>query len=197
MLLDVLRALVLGYLIGAFPSAFLVGKLKGQNIFKVGSGNMGAMNTARNLGYGLGVLVLLLDLAKGALATYLGLQLFSSNIIPAFVAGVGAVIGHTWSIYIGFKGGKGLATGFGVSLPLYALGGLATLGILILLSVITKRVNLASFIVAVLYPITNGLVGYWQHAPWLLPVILSTLCIGLIVAIKHIPSLKIKLQKKT
>ena len=116
MLLDVLRALVLGYLIGAFPSAFLVGKLKGQNIFKVGSGNMGAMNAARNLGYGLGVLVLLVDLAKGALATYLGLQLFSPNILPAFVAGVGAVIGHTWSIYIGFKGGKGLATGFGVSL---------------------------------------------------------------------------------
>jgi acyl phosphate:glycerol-3-phosphate acyltransferase len=195
MVVNTVLALALGYIIGAFPTAFLVGKLKGQNIFKVGSGNMGAMNTARNLGYGLGILVLLLDLAKGALVTYLGIKLFAPDVVPAYIAAIGAVLGHAWSIYIRFKGGKGLATGFGAALPLYAVGGLATLILLLVFMAITKRVNLASFMVAVLYPVTNAIVGYWQHTASLWPLVLSTLVIGLIVAIKHIPSLKIEAQK--
>ena len=193
-MLESLSTLLLGYFIGAFPSAFLLGKLKGQNIFKVGSGNMGAMNTARNLGYRLGVLVLLLDLAKGALATWLGLRLFTSDVAP-YSAGIGAVLGHAWSIYIRFKGGKGLATGFGVALPLYPLGGLITLALLLVLIWLLRKVNLASFIVAVIYPVSNGLIGYWQHSHWSLPLILSTLGIGFIVALKHLPALRLELQR--
>jgi acyl phosphate:glycerol-3-phosphate acyltransferase len=183
-------ALLLGYVIGAFPSAYLISKLKGQNIFQVGSGNMGAMNTARNLGYGLGVLVLLLDLGKGALATYLGLTLFGT--IPALVAGAASVLGHAWSIYIGFKGGKGLATALGVSLPLYPVGGLISLAILILLIAIFRKVNLASFLIAILYPIINGFTAYWQGLPskQILGITLSTLFLALIVAVKHVPSLR-------
>jgi acyl phosphate:glycerol-3-phosphate acyltransferase len=193
--MNIIFALILGYLIGSFPSAFLLGKLRGQNIFAVGSGNMGAMNTARNLGYGLGILVLLLDLAKGALATYLGLTLF--GIIPALVAGGASVLGHAWSIYIGFKGGKGLATALGVSLPLYPIGGLIALALLILLIAIFRKVNLASFMIAVLYPIINGVTGYWQKlsSNQILVIVLSTLVIASIVAIKHVPSLKKELGK--
>ncbi len=196
--MNIILAFFLGYVIGSFPSAFLLGKLKGKNIFKVGSGNMGAMNTARNLGYGLGVLVLLLDLGKGALATYLSLKLFP-EVLPALAAGSASVLGHAWSIYIGFRGGKGLATSFGVSLPLYPVGGLVSLGVLIVLILVLRKVNLASLGLAVLYPIINGLILFWQGASpqtlWL--TVVSALCIGLIVAIKHIPSVKIELSAKT
>ena len=185
--MTIILALLLGYVIGSFPSAYLLGKLKGKNIFKVGSGNMGAMNTARNLGYGLGILVLVLDLGKGALATYLGLKLFP-DLLPALVAGSASVLGHAWSIYIRFRGGKGLATALGVSLPLYPVGGLVSLGVLMILILIFKKVNLASLGLAVLYPIINGLILFWQSASpetlWF--TVLSTLCIGFIVAIKHV-----------
>jgi glycerol-3-phosphate acyltransferase PlsY len=190
-------ALILGYLIGSFPSAFLAAKLKGQNIFKVGSGNMGAMNTARNLGYGLGALVLLFDVAKGALATYLGLSL-SAGTTPALVAGAASILGHAWSIYIGFKGGKGLATALGVSLPLYPIGGFISLAVLILLMAIFRKVNLASFLIAVLYPIINGVTAYWQklESNQTFGIMLSTGVIAIIVAVKHVPSLKKELGKQ-
>jgi glycerol-3-phosphate acyltransferase PlsY len=195
--MEIVLSLLLGYFIGAFPSAFLIGKLKGKNIFQVGSGNMGAMNTARNLGYGLGLMVLLLDLGKGALATYVSLKLFP-ELLPALIAGAASVLGHAWSWYIGFRGGKGLATALGVSLPLYPIGGLISLGILILLIVLLRKVNLASLVIAILYPIVNGLTLYWQQAQieklWL--VVAATLIIGVAVAVKHIPSVKQELRAK-
>jgi acyl phosphate:glycerol-3-phosphate acyltransferase len=191
-MLQIILALSLGYAIGSFPSAFLIGKLKGENIFKVGSGNMGAMNTARNLGYGLGVLVLVLDLGKGALATYLGLRLFPLDTLPALIAGAAAVLGHAWSMYIGFKGGKGLATTFGVALPLYPIGGFIALGVLILLIMLLKKVNLASLVLTILYPFITGFTAYWQQLPTnqVLGIIFSSLGIAIIVAVKHLPSLK-------
>ncbi len=197
MVLQVFLALLLGYLIGSLPSAFLIGKLKGKNIFTVGSGNMGAMNTARNLGYGFGALVLLLDLGKGALTTYLGLNLFPTDTLPALIAGAAAVLGHAWSVYIGFKGGKGLATTLGVSLPLYPIGGVIALGFLILLIVVLKKVNLASFIIAIFYSFINGFTAYWQSlsSKDILGIIISTLCISIIVGFKHLPSLEKELQK--
>lgn len=191
-----LLALILGYLIGAFPSAFLLSKLKGKNIFKIGSGNMGAMNTARNIGYGLGILVLLLDMAKGALASYIGLSLFS-GITPALIAGAASVLGHAWSVYIGFKGGKGLATALGVALPLYPVGGLISLAVLVLLVLLLRKVNLASFLIAVLHPLINVILAIYFKLPSSKQtgILLSTLAIGIIVAIKHISPLRNELQK--
>ncbi len=155
-----LAALALGYLVGSVPSAALLARLRGGDIFGVGGGNMGAMNAARNLGWGLGVLVLVLDLAKGALASGIGVWLAAgldgeglAGLLPAFAAGVGAVLGHLWSVWVGFRGGKGLTTTLGVSLPLYPLGGLYGLGLLIALIFALRRVTRAALLTALVYPL--------------------------------------------
>lgn len=188
-----LLSLLLGYLIGSLPSAALVARLKRQNIFAVGSSSMGAMNTARNLGWGLGALVLLLDLGKGALASTAGLWLGSligepltpSLAIP-LAAGVGAVVGHLWSVWVGFRGGKGLATTLGVALPIYPLGGLYALLLLLVLIALSRRVTAATFLTALCYPLCIYL-SLLPSAPpsRLWATSLAAGLIALLVAFKH------------
>ena len=153
--MTVLFALLVGYLIGSFPSAVLAARLKRQDIFAVGSSSMGAMNTARNLGWALGVLVLLLDLGKGALASGFGLWLggFGDDPLAPLAGGVGAVIGHLWSVWVGFRGGKGLATTLGVTLPVYPLGGLYALVTLLVLIAVFRKVTPATFVTALFFPV--------------------------------------------
>lgn len=161
----ILAALAIGYLCGSFPSAHLLARARGQDVFAVGSGNMGAMNTARNLGPLLGVAVLLLDVGKGALATFIGLRMplvgtplteeptGSLWLVPAVVAGVAAVTGHCYSVFVGFKGGKGLATALGVALPLYWLPAVYTLVFILALQLITKNSDTASLVTVLAYPV--------------------------------------------
>ena len=193
--MSVLLAPLLGYLIGAFPSADVIARLRGTRIQEVGSGNVGAMNTARNLGWVWGLLVFALDVGKGMLAAYSGLfagSFADTATISGLAAGVGAVWGHIWSPYIGFRGGKGLATTLGVALPLYPLGGLSGFALLIVLVLLLRRVALAGVMLALLYPFAVHLaVGLGGAAPgflWL--TTLSALLIALAVGIKHVPSLK-------
>ncbi len=157
-MLGLLTAFGVGYLIGAIPVAALIARLRGVDIFSLGSGNMGAMNTATNLGYGYGVLVLVLDLVKGALASGVGLVMVGASgssldtALP-LAAAVGAVVGHAWSLYVQFRGGKALATALGTSLPLFPLAGLYSLGLLIAMILIVWRVALASVISVALFPV--------------------------------------------
>jgi len=195
--LNTLLGFVTGYLLGAIPSAFLISKLKKQNVFEVGSGNMGTMNVARNLGFGLGALVLLMDLGKGVLASYLGLLLSSDVLIPAYAASVGALLGHAYSVFVGFRGGKGLATSLGVALQLYALGGVITLVVLVALTLFLKgRSNLAGAVAAVAHTFIVGLSLIWQPAPsgngfFLLG---SVALVSMIVFIKHVPGVQSELK---
>lgn len=159
-----LAALAVGYLCGSFPSAYLIGRLRGKDVFAVGSGSMGAMNTARNLGPASGVAVLLLDVAKGALATYVGLRMASVGsshdaqvagvafLLPAVLAGIGAVAGHCYSVFVGFRGGKGLATALGVALPLYWLPAVYGLVFIVAVLLITKSSDAATLATFVAYP---------------------------------------------
>lgn len=186
---NILLSFVIAYFIGSFPTAYLAGRLKGKNIFATGSGNMGAMNTARNVGYVLGVLVLLLDLAKGALATYLGLQF--ADFTGALAAGIGVVLGHAFSVFVKFRGGKGLATALGVSLPLYPLGGLAALVLLLVFIALFRNTSRASIIVAVLYPFLVTYVTYLSSRGFSLQLLfVGVLVIAVIIFIKHIPDLR-------
>ena len=163
-MLTVLAALAVGYVLGALPSAALAARLRGRRIFEVGSGNMGAMNTARNLGWGLGVAVLAADVGKGALATAAGMAMARAvaldpnpALVPALAAGLGAVVGHAWSVFVRFKGGKALATLFGASLPLYPLGGLAGLVLVVALMLLTRRATWATVGTLVGYPFVVAL----------------------------------------
>ena len=187
----ILLALLLGYFIGAFPSAAVIARLRGARIQEVGSGNVGAMNAARNLGWFWGVLVFVLDLGKGVLAVYLGL-LVGSDVTAPLTAGVGAVWGHLWSPYLGFRGGKGLATTLGVALPIYPLGGLSGFALLLILILILRRVALSAVVLACLYPLVVYTILSLGSAPpqTQLLATLSAVFIALAVGYKHLPSLR-------
>jgi glycerol-3-phosphate acyltransferase PlsY len=120
-------ALILAYLIGSFPSAYIVGKMsKDLDIRQVGSRNMGAMNTFYKVGFGWGLLVLLLDIGKGALAVGVAIWL-GTHLYVQMGAGVAAVVGHNLPVFLHFKGGKGGASCIGIlvvfmpwGIPVYA-----------------------------------------------------------------------------
>ena len=191
-----LLALLAGYALGSLPSAALVAGIKGERIFEVGSGNMGTMNTARNLGWGLGALVLVMDVGKGALAGVLGLWLASLADTPPWAltphaAGLGAVVGHAWSVWVGFRGGKALATTLGVALVLYPLVGLVGLGLLVVFVVLSRRVALSSMGLAALYPFVAYAVLVARSVPraTLLATVVGVSAIALVVFVKHLLAL--------
>ena len=105
--------LLASYLIGAFPSAYIAGKIKGINIYKTGTGNVGGMNAFTNIGKIAGVLVVITDICKGLLVAYLATRFSGGHPYLPLWAVAAAVVGHNWMIYIGFKGGKGVATFLG------------------------------------------------------------------------------------
>jgi len=149
----ILLAVVAAYLIGSFPTAFLVGKLRGVDIFKVGSGNMGATNVIRAVGLGYGVAVYVLDGLKGVLAVLLARALVPDHtLIASLLAAVAVVAGHSWSLPAtlitgSVRGGKGAATASGTLLllaPTFLLAGVLALAALIVL--ITRYVSLGVLI---------------------------------------------------
>ena len=137
MVVPLLLAAVVGYLLGALPFGYLVARAKSVNIFEVGSKNPGATNVRRVLGNGPGNVVLLLDAAKGALAVALFplIHLVGPQYCPfdadgllvlELVSLVASVLGHSFSCFTGFRGGKGVATALGVLLGINVWLGLAT-----------------------------------------------------------------------
>jgi glycerol-3-phosphate acyltransferase PlsY len=153
--LNVLLIVVMSYLIGAIPTAWLVARTRGVNIFEVGSGNMGATNVSRSLGFWWGILVWALDAIKGILAMGLATFVLTSNYYAAVaIAAIAAIVGHNWSIFAKFitgdiKGGKGAATWFGTMLvmtPPPVILGMAVVGISVIL--LTRYVSLAVILMA-------------------------------------------------
>jgi acyl phosphate:glycerol-3-phosphate acyltransferase len=186
--MTLLVALLAGYALGSFPSAYLVARVQQRDIYRLGSGNMGAMNTARNLGLAWGLLVLLLDVLKGALAALLGLTL--GGLLPALIAANGAVLGHAWPLFTRFRGGKALACAFGCSLPLYPLGGLAGLALIVTLTLaLRRRPTLAAVLMVASYPLLVWAVLALQSRADALPISLSLLPMAGVVIYKHLPSL--------
>lgn len=196
---DLLAGLALGYILGSLPSAALIARLRGHDIYAVGSGNPGAMNTARNIGYGWGALVLLLDVAKGAAAVLLAQWLAGAAALPdgrglamEVSAGVGAVAGHAWPAFTGFRGGKALATTLGASLALYPLAGLLAVGILVSLVLMVRRVALAAVLTMAAYPLAALALfarqGLEQERGF--AIVTGLIAIGVIVIVKHVPSLR-------
>ncbi len=109
-----------GYILGSIPFGYLVGKyLKGIDIREYGSGNIGVANIFRVMGLKYAFLVLLGDCLKGFISIYLSRWFLPENIIFLLAVGLAAIIGHNWSIFLGFKGGKGIATTYGVVLAFY------------------------------------------------------------------------------
>jgi glycerol-3-phosphate acyltransferase PlsY len=129
-----------GFLLGAVPFGYLVARAKGVDIFAVGSGNIGATNVMRTLGKGPGMLVFLLDVLKGFVPS-VAVRLMDGPQELAFAAGMCAVLGHSFSPFLKFKGGKGIATGLGMllgSTPLVAASAFATFFLVMALTLVVS-----------------------------------------------------------
>ncbi|MCW8803848.1 MAG: glycerol-3-phosphate 1-O-acyltransferase PlsY [Ignavibacteriaceae bacterium] len=158
---------ILSYLIGSIPNSILISRaVSGIDIRKHGSGNAGGTNVMRVLGWKYGLLVIILDALKGAIAVVIISRLFYGplpfeNVSPfddftlvQIIAGMSAVIGHIWTVFAEFKGGKGIATALGMLLTLVTIDMLIAVGIFALVVLISRYVSLGSIIAAISVPAT-------------------------------------------
>jgi len=159
--------IILSYLIGSIPTSIIISKAaKGIDIREHGSGNAGGTNVMRVLGWKHGVLVILLDALKGVLAVIVVARLhygsmpfenatpFDDFTLVQIIAGISAVIGHIWTVFAGFKGGKGIATALGMLLMIVTIDMLIAIGVFILVVTFSRYVSLGSLAAAVAVPLT-------------------------------------------
>jgi acyl phosphate:glycerol-3-phosphate acyltransferase len=180
---------VIAYLLGSIPFGLLIVKAQGgPDIRAIGSGNIGAANVARNAGKFAGILTLLLDAGKGYAAVWLAGYFTHGNIRWMMIAAVCAVVGHTSPLWLGFKGGKGVATGLGVFLPICWQAVAAGIVLWLAVVIFWRYSSLGSISAAVALPLFVYLLYAPGHAP---PeyVTLGTVVISLLVLIKHRPNI--------
>jgi glycerol-3-phosphate acyltransferase PlsY len=180
---------VVAYLLGSIPFGLLIVKAQGgPDIREIGSGNIGAANVTREAGRVAGILTLLLDAGKGYLAVWLAAHYTSGNIRWMMVAAVSAVVGHMFPIWLGFKGGKGVATGLGVFLPICWQAVAAGIVLWLLVVIFWRYSSLGSISAAVALPLFVYLLYAPGHAP---PefVTFGTVVISVLVLIKHRPNI--------
>ncbi len=170
----------LAYVVGATPFGYLAGKMRGIDIRRHGSGNIGATNVLRVLGKPVGIAVLVLDLLKGLLPVLLAQSASSSSAIHIATA-LAAILGHNYTFWLGFKGGKGIATTAGAILPLMPWALLAAVVVWTIALLASRYVSVASIAAAVAVPSTlvvQGLVtGRWDPAVLGFALIVATLAI--------------------
>ncbi len=159
-IINLILVIIAGYLLGSIPSAVWAGKIfHGIDIRKYGSGNAGATNVIRILGWKTGIPVLVIDITKGWLAASLPLFLkFAGNgsneiITLQILGGIAAIAGHLFPLFAGFKGGKGVGTSVGVLLALNPLLTLSCLTIFMVVLLITGYVSLSSISFAIVFPL--------------------------------------------
>jgi glycerol-3-phosphate acyltransferase PlsY len=161
-MLTLITVLLLGYLVGSFPTAILVGKIvRGWDfdIRKEGSGNAGGTNVFRVLGWKPGLFVMLIDVFKGVAATQwvsqwqpFGTGYIDATVMPV-LTGLAAVCGHIWTVFANFRGGKGVGTAAGMIIALYPVAAIICLAIFIVVVYFTRYVSLGSMIAALSLPV--------------------------------------------
>ncbi len=182
---------LIAYCIGSFPTGYLAGRMRGIDIRKVGSGNVGATNVTRVLGKPVGYPVFLVDFCKGLVAVLLaqviarrcGLNSMATD-LSAALAGIFSVVGHSYPVWLGFKGGKGVATSLGVIFGISWIAALVMCAVWIVMFKITRYVSVASIAAAIALPLaiaTLYFLGILQS-----PVLVYfSLCLAAIVVIRH------------
>jgi glycerol-3-phosphate acyltransferase PlsY len=173
--------------LGTFPTAVLVARAHGHDVTREGSGNPGASNVARLVGWRAGALVLVIDFAKGAIAAGVGLAV--GGRAGAFALGVAAIVGHTFPLYR--KGGKGVATASGALVVLYPLIVVGLAVVWVVVARVFHKASLASLLGAVLFPIVAAATGWYQ--PWEI-VVLSALAI--LVITRHFGNIRRLLRRQ-
>ena len=151
-------SIALGYLLGSSSMAYYIGKWKNQDVRQVGTGNLGASNTAVVFGWGAAVAVAVHDIGKAFLAVLIARWLFPGLTHAGAAAGVACVVGHIFPFYLKFRGGKGMASYFGLILALNWKMALGLAVALILITLITDYISLAAISMSVLAPAYTALV---------------------------------------
>ncbi len=182
--------LLIAYALGSIPTSIIAGKmLRGIDVREHGSRNPGATNTFRVLGWKIGVSVGLIDILKGFLAVAVlpGLIPSDSWTTPemrSILAGLAAVAGHVWTMFAGFKGGKGVGTAFGVFLGLAPLPSLIAVTVWLALTFGTGYVSVGSIAAAAVLPVSVIGLGLWR-GDLSLPVAAISVIVGLLVIVRH------------
>ncbi len=183
-------------MLGSIPTSIIVGKIvKGIDIRQYGSGNAGATNVFRVLGWKPGVVVMLIDIGKGAVATLYASQLVFAEGLPFSVylkilAGLAAVFGHIWTVFAGFRGGKGVGTAAGMLFALYPIAGLICLAIFLIIAFSTRYVSLASISAAISLPIVLLIMSNVFHKLVELPLMIFSFFIALLIIYTHRSNIK-------
>ncbi|HEY7258898.1 MAG TPA: glycerol-3-phosphate 1-O-acyltransferase PlsY [Gaiellales bacterium] len=175
---DAVVAIAIGYLLGSLPFGYWAGRLRGIDLRLAGSGNTGATNAMRVLGLKIGLPVMVLDIGKGVAAVLIARGVSDSDLVPV-LAGAAAVAGHMYPLFLGFKGGKGVATGAGTMLALVPAIGLAAFALWLTVSLATRYVSIGSVVTAIAYPAAAFVTGQ----PW--PITVFALVAGLWVIWRH------------
>lgn len=182
-------SIIIGYLLGSIPTAYLAGRVtRGVDIRKVGGGNMGALNAARELSPITGLIVLLIDVAKGAaaivIARYLGV-----GQIWVFLTGFAAIAGHNLPVFLKFRGGKGAATAIGVFFALAPVAFACCLPIILAVIFLTSNVTLGMGAGFVFFPLFLWIFGQ----PF--EVIIYAIAIAVLLGIRYIPTARRNLKR--
>ena len=158
-MLDFVVAAAISYILGSIPNGLILGKaIWGVDLRQHGSKNIGATNAWRTIGKAGGISIFALDFLKGAVSAYLGLHLGGSE-LAGVLCGILAIAGHSWSVFLSFKGGKGVATGLGVIAALMPMVTLIVFAVWFAIVYFTGYVSLGSIVGAALVPILTLFFG--------------------------------------
>jgi glycerol-3-phosphate acyltransferase PlsY len=174
-----------GYLVGSIPFGMILARILGSKDVRAhGSGNIGAANVSRVVGPVAGIVTLLLDAAKGGVAVWLAARFTEHNASAMILAGLGALLGHCFPVWLGFKGGKGVATALGVFTALCPLAAVSAFILFLLVVAFWRYVSLGSLSAAAAMPLLIYFLWAPGHAPPLV-VTLGTLFAAALIFYKH------------
>lgn len=184
------------YLLGSVPFGQIIAKIHGKDLRTIGSGNIGATNLSRALGKKWGYFCFFLDVAKGLVPMLAAIRIFSTppttgELAAALAVGLAAILGHIFPVYLKFKGGKGVATSFGVALglwPYYTVCSMFAFMVWTAVVLIWRYISLASIAASISFPIVLALgivlIPGWQiERLW--PLIVAAIAIPVLVTIRH------------
>jgi len=195
---------IVAYLVGAIPFGIIIARAHGKDLRAIGSGNIGATNVARALGRKWGYICFALDVLKGLVP----MLAFGTVALPRMtvhgpalmaswlLVGIIAILGHIFPVYLGFKGGKGVSTSFGVALglwPYFTIPGLIAFGVWVILVLTFHYISLASIFASLMFPIAliaGTLVMPTWTADTLYPLFIAAILIPLLVIVRHRENIK-------
>jgi len=193
--------IIVAYLLGSVPFGLIIARAHGKDLRSIGSGNIGATNLSRAVGKNWAYLCFLLDAAKGLLPVAIAVRFISSpptvaELFLALAVGCAAILGHIFPIYVKFKGGKGVATSFGVALglwPYYTICAAVAFLIWLVVLLLWRYVSLASITASVAFPLTLvlmiKLMRGWDFAN-LWPLLIAAVAIPIMVVLRHRENIK-------